>query len=1442
MTIDVSNLHSSTARAWPAEADRAACTLVLGNPYWRALTKKRPNKTTQRSARSKPTFPPEDARGERLGTAEVWHQLRQGARNIAGVTYQVAITADLLVAGVANRPGFPAVRSVLPEGWEDVDLVIDTGTRIFVQVKERSPKSGRLGPSALADVIVHAARGIAAAGELAARIVVVTDATLAQGIRVTGWGACVAESIASEERTRLETLVGTRLRAAGIGPELSRDLISRTSVVRCAWNASAETQRDLVSAYGVHPAVAWLAYTALTERLARLAAKQRGASVETAEAFTATDLRALVEHVASAVDVDSLEEAVAAGVCGAVDFLTSSDLTHADFFRGVSAAPAHIAADLDTERSIELRTILDGLNDRRSVLIAGPSGSGKSTLLWRAARLLTLRARVVRVYRVASEEDIVLLARHVRRNQPSELAPLVVCADNVGAPAMSLWSEALPRILEIPSVYVLSTVRREDYLPSLALDGVVVDSTLDAESAAAIYAAMAAASVPTVMELEEATERAGGLLMEFIALVTTGTRLRDVLASQLERLRSDKRSMDRTALRLVCAVHSLGFAIDASDLSRHLSLTDPAALGDALSRLEGEHLVVHDLALGEWRGIHDLRVEIIQELLHQSPPPTLADTMCEALTLVAPASQPHAIVRAAELLARHAQSGDAPCAPGLDRLVSTLRPLASRASALFESPADPAVQTATRWTGLLEAAIRLDAIAYAYATFPLAQAACPSSLDPAGFAGLLYSIRVDGLDITALGQAVDVRRHARAMPEFDTRLSETLARGASPAGLVRIAGRSGIAAAAGVLEAAETLIELEPEQARQLWSDVVPSLPNPAGAGFDGEGADLRARVAAALVSLAGLTGRSIAIALGPTQARADDAIASDPDAAGVSLRLTPHDPKADQDLPIMPRPQTWSAQELLVAETSLLYRADSTPATAYAPVPNEGDGMNRRVVGLCRRLLDACPEVDRADISAVGADWEPIHYDSMVFGSKAIRASVLRVGPTVRRNVAYQAVIGRMSTANSWSARLRLQAGLAHELQDLLGQLLRRIRAYDNERRAREWKARLAVAEGRASALPRRPGAHSDLAEQSLAASDESSRAKDPEQQTFAAVIGGLTAAMEGVESGDRTRFNHAAHELARARLDLLEARRRGVPKFAAVADPLPPELDDLTERTERLLNACGIGGSALERLTTANSDSALFAEVDALAEEQEVSDRSLIATWMDDCGLRDTCTRTISDPDATPPRLNPTRTLTFVPAELWNRCVEALMAAPETTWEQSTGGFVVLPVDHSQVLPIGVTSIGLGGSWMPVVDYNDFAKIAAQAGFPVLTGRNTTTFREVATNLLKWSEAVELRARRPSKWIPAPMPSPQPASIRDKLKDDLAPESATDARRELVEALIKLADTVAAEDGSCNGLAANLVHAVANPSNTPVSDKLSELAVAALEADLDEAGLSAR
>lgn len=229
----------------------------------------------------------------------------------------------------------------------------------------------------------------------------------------------------------------------------------------------------------------------------------------------------------------------------------------------------------------------------------------------------------------------------MRRGEPSETSPITVCADDLGSQVMALWPRALRRLLEIPGVFVIGAVRREDYIAALAASGVVIESRLTVSSAQAIHQGLIAAGVPVALEVEEPIEVADGLLMEFLALVMTGRRLREVLADQLDRLRTPNRSLDRRALRLVCAAHALGSTIQASTLGARLADGgDVATVGDALATLEGEHLIVHLPTMGSWRGLHDLRSDVILDVLHRSPPPTLDQTYCEVIPLLPAPARP----------------------------------------------------------------------------------------------------------------------------------------------------------------------------------------------------------------------------------------------------------------------------------------------------------------------------------------------------------------------------------------------------------------------------------------------------------------------------------------------------------------------------------------------------------------------------------------------------------------------------------------------------------------------------------------------------------------------------------------------------------------------------------------------------------------------------------
>ena len=98
---------------------------------------------------SAPREPP--SRGAPSATpfeGEVWNALRQGARNVAGVRYQLAVTA-LLLAESRGRV-LPFVEFV-PEGYEDIDCLDRESTHWLVQVKEFGAGAGTFTASSMAE-------------------------------------------------------------------------------------------------------------------------------------------------------------------------------------------------------------------------------------------------------------------------------------------------------------------------------------------------------------------------------------------------------------------------------------------------------------------------------------------------------------------------------------------------------------------------------------------------------------------------------------------------------------------------------------------------------------------------------------------------------------------------------------------------------------------------------------------------------------------------------------------------------------------------------------------------------------------------------------------------------------------------------------------------------------------------------------------------------------------------------------------------------------------------------------------------------------------------------------------------------------------------------------------------------------------------------------------
>ncbi|WP_460528397.1 hypothetical protein [Flindersiella endophytica] len=1402
------------------------------------------------------------------------------------MSFQVAVSAMLLVAGRAGTVSGLNVAAVRPEGFEDVDCELDDGSCMLVQSKERGRGARAIANAELADIIVHAvpamlalAKGSAYRGASdkpararddlpaldALRFAIVTDGRFGSSLPTTGWDNSLADVLAnrpgdSDVREALLAKLRDRLGENEHPSDLADELLARTHLVILPQDLAAQTLRLLNEDIGLHPVIAGLARARLLSDLTEAAATQREAELRNAHRRTRADLDTLVNQISQTTDVSSLEEAVRHGVCEPADYTTPSPVGAAAFFDGVAVAPTHIAAGLDVVRPEETNAILEGLADRRHAVIAGPSGSGKSALLWRAARLLGRGPRIVRVLRVADSSDVQLLIRHVRRQEPRLDMQVLVCADDLGRDRMALWPEARRQLEELPGVLLLAAVRQENLTPAASADAAIIDPRLSDTSAGQIYDAIQTAGMPAVLEREEALQQANGLLMEFIALTTTGRRLRTVLAAQVEDLGQPGRELQREALRLVCAAHTLGFSVPADSLPSALS-AEAAPVGDAMKRLVGEHLVVG--AESAWQGVHDLRAEVLLELLHASPPPSLAATYGASITALPDAAHAHAARRAAVQLARATVDASAigVAAPQerLAEIQHVFRPVAEALGHALGQLAERALgagdSVAEYAAGILETADRLDTIAYAHAVLPLLEASCPPTLDVSALAFMTYGAAVDGvtLGIDALDWA---RALARRFPSRDDACARLVARRLLPSLFVRFAASANLASAVRLCEAAEGIVTISAEQAREVYRLHVPRLPQPPG-DTPVEYAELRFRLTASLSVLAELYGNAVAESFGPTMARAEDAVAVDPYGCEVELTFRPAD-LVPNIVANQARQTTYDGERMLVARAVTFTRlGEEAPPTSYRTQPGDKPtSLNSQAVLVARRLFDACPEIDQVDIAIWQATRRPLRILDSEPGTKSLRAGVLKRVSETARNVAFQAAVAEARGAENWTSRLRQQSKLAQDLIPLLEELPRRLRPFDNARQRSEWRRRVEDAATQVARLPGRPperpaavlaGSAAATLARTAAQIDESLREKDQARHALDTVTGALLQCARTLT--DIGSLRGAGVRLAGAPGELREGRQQGAPTLIGIGDALPPALDSLTAFSAKLLTAVGQPkiDSALGRGVIGRAD--LTALLTELARDSSRYDAQIVERRLATAGIS---SMSVTVPDSDP--LEPWRdqqTITLLDIADWFAAVTSLQSWPVGEREAGNlaGRVIAMPTAGQFLLPMGLQT--LRASAVLPLRADAYLSVSEVLGTPLQTNRAGADIAELAQQLNEYSYEQVRRASRDPSWQPQSTSAPTPQQTAEQIARWLettvvrtepgSVESPYTRMVEAVNSLLHLSELVAREAGDDEGLAHQLAEVDLTDLTNGTPKEALRLFMAAHTAALEADHLSA-
>ncbi|WP_146230967.1 hypothetical protein [Micromonospora sicca] len=1219
------------------------------------------------------------------------------------MTFQVAVSAMLLAAGLSD-PELPVV-SVMPERLEDIDCHLADGTVLLVQAKEHGVAARATAAAALADILTHAANAVRLTADsgTTVRLAIVTNGKFGSGLPATGWSTTLADALAVDSGLRevlkeIGEALKAKLREARLDHIDPMAILSRTHLVAIDYDLGAHTRRLLETGLGLQPAVADIVRRSLLVDLGNLAAAQREASIGTAGARTLTDLRANANRVVEVVDLDGLDEAIVHGVCEPVDFMIPSPDSLADFFAGVSVKPGHVVAGLDVVRHAETIAILNGLNDRREVVIAGPSGAGKSCLLWRAARLLEHGPQLIRIKSVADQAESAMLLRHVRRMMPDYRLRVVVCVDDLGTPAMAAWPGCRDELLQIPGVSVIGAVRLDNAAPGVTGNAVLVDPRLTDTSASDIYDAMAKSGIPTALAKEEALAGANGLLMEFIALTTTGQRIRAILSQQVAKLSQPGTRLAQRLLRLICASHTIGFTLRADTLAQALS-KDEEDVQDALRVLQGEHLALSTDQV-TWQGVHDLRAEILLELLHTPPPPILAETYAQAIRMLPPAAQAQALRRAANRIASDVRRNRSSLAAAdlLAEIESAMKPFAHYVAGELEALAADRPDRARIAAGLLESADRLDVLAYVHAVLPLVQRQAPPTADVYNLLWLSYTSRSGaGPDLPGFEP---VRRLGAQMPEPSRNATRKASLALPSERLFMMLSTTDTSTAVRLAEAAEGLISLTGEQASGVFHAHVPAIPVPAGDGFEIDSATLRGRLIATLAALSQVSGPAVGELFGAIEERAADAVAHD--AYGATTTVEYIDAaELPAAIGTLARGTTFEPGRACVIRAVQFMRNDLVLADdGSIQTDDSAESPGAQLVAVARRLFDACPEADLLRLEL----WQASQKPPIVDGIKNLRAGALPRNAATRGNVTLQAVASESLSAESWTARCRAQAIVAAEIVSLITDIPGRLGSHDNLRRRADWMRRVDAAAAAVAALPLRPPEPMQVLGAAAAASlavtgaaiDEASRAAksaDRSRASLAELAGSLqqlSSALNG-DGSVRTvgfRFFNCLSGIERALSD-------GTPLLSGVGETFPRVLGPIVSTVANLLIAAD-DSQASQALRRGTKDmTKLQAAVDGDTEVAVTKTQSAVREYLDVHGVTVTAMSAIPDDEPLTPWMS-RKVVAAVDAAHWDAAHAALYEwIPDDRRDAGVQTRVmVICAANGRLVPVGITLTASSGT----------------------------------------------------------------------------------------------------------------------------------------------------
>lgn len=507
--------------------------------------------------------------------------------------------------------------SIVPEGGDDIELRT-TDSRILSQIKSRRE---HLGP--------FTARAASA---------FISKMWDAKGVAPDDHFLLILESNVGERRSAVEQLQNLSAHPSIVAELKGRKslaaMVARTRILVLPDPRSSAISL-ISSRQGCMPFEAEIYFSDLLGLVGQVSDENGVRAPGSFRDIAISDIEHRLEALQPLLTTALVEEALRAGYCEAVNFLTPDD--DSLFYLGVDVQATHVAAGLVVERPELRSTVLAGLEGRRNTLIHGASGSGKSAVLWEAAYASRHAVRWFQV-RQLSSAAVPSLLQLARSRRATSDAPVGFIIDDVGRGLSDGWTALAAEVDRNPALLLLASVREEDRYPLVDSRRAVHVKVLgDDTLAERVWRELRDRGQTSWQGWREPWKLAVGHMLEYTHLLTQGRRLRETLHDQVAARMNDLARHDELeVLRVVACANAAGCSVDIAHLSKALAKAD-SVVSYTLTRLKNEHLV-QNTNDGRIIGLHELRSIELLRLSHEFPPPLLSATAASAVRIV-PASE-----------------------------------------------------------------------------------------------------------------------------------------------------------------------------------------------------------------------------------------------------------------------------------------------------------------------------------------------------------------------------------------------------------------------------------------------------------------------------------------------------------------------------------------------------------------------------------------------------------------------------------------------------------------------------------------------------------------------------------------------------------------------------------------------------------------------------------